>query len=192
MWLDCKNTYPSFSFNPTSQVLVYSFLISHTIMGISGCQLDYLEWTTIQNGRAHLGSKSSGEKIQLSGLDLGGRFWAVMAMKNLSPGKVVKAFIQGLWIQCQPGTKQVPGPCVVVHTFNLGTPSARDLLKDIWRRKTNTSSTACKDRLASISVGTSFYRSPVETTSLVELRNYWILGLLMHSWCLLGYLDHRP
>jgi hypothetical protein len=53
------------------------------------------------------------------------RYWGIVAMKSLGPGKVVHAFNprrlrQGdLWVQGQPGAKQVPDPELVIHTFNL-------------------------------------------------------------------------
>ena len=48
MRLDCKNTYPSFSFNPTTQGLRYVFLISHIVMDIPSCQLDSI-WNELQS-----------------------------------------------------------------------------------------------------------------------------------------------
>jgi hypothetical protein len=54
------------------------------------------------------------------------RSWGIVCIKSLGMGKIVHTFNprklwQGnLWVQGQPGTKQVPDPSMVAHTFSLG------------------------------------------------------------------------
>jgi len=74
----------------------------------------YLEWTTIQNWKAHLWSWSWGWEIQVSDLDL--------SMKVLRHSGCES---QATKARRSPSsrssrTKQVPDPGLVVHTFNLG------------------------------------------------------------------------
>jgi hypothetical protein len=99
-----------------------------------------LEWIKSRI-RGHTCDPDIDQKTQVSDLELGKKILRHSGHESLGPGKVVCAFNprrlrQGdLWFQSQPGTKQVPDPGVVVHTFNLATPSAWGLHKDIgiWK-----------------------------------------------------------
>jgi hypothetical protein len=119
-------------------------------MGIPGCQLDYV-WNGPQSRIGGLTCKPGLEAGRHKFLTwiLAWRSWGTVAMKSLGPGKVVHTFNprrlrQGdLWVQGQPGSKQVPDPGVVVHTLIWATPSAGDLYKAIRRRKSHSSLPAC-------------------------------------------------
>ena len=81
-------------------------------------------------------------------------------MKSLGTGKVVHALNPGRLRQDllslrSPWDKQVPDPGVVTHTFNLDTPSAGGLHKDIGRRKILSSLPACTYLLAHLLEPTS-------------------------------------
>ena len=116
-----------------------------------------LEWTIIQNWKAHLWSWSWGWEIQVSDLDLGMEILRHSGYE--SQGTKARIPLSSR----SSGTKQVPDPGMVVHTFNLGaTSSAGDLLKDLRRRKTHFSLPACTYLPAHL----------LESTSLVGLSNY--------------------
>jgi hypothetical protein len=116
-------------------------------MAIPGCQLDFI-WNELQprNGghTCDIDLKAGRHRF----LTLTWRSCGLVAMKNLGPGKVIHAFNPrrlrqaDLWIQGQPGTKQVPDPDVVLHTFNLGHTFCWRPIQGYGRRKAHSSLTA--------------------------------------------------
>jgi hypothetical protein len=97
------------------------------MIAVPGCQLDYI-WNELQS---RIGGLTSGPELEAGRHKfltwiLTWRSWGMVTMKSLGPDKVGQIFNsrrlrQGdLWVQGQPGTKQVPDPGVVVHIFNLG------------------------------------------------------------------------
>jgi hypothetical protein len=126
----------------------------------------YLEWTTIQNWKAHLWSWSWGWEIQVSDLDLDMEILRHSSHQKPAHACNPKRLRQGdPWVQGQPGTKQAPDPGMVVHTFNLGhtfcwRPTWGHWKKEDWLFFT------CLHLLASTFVGTDFYRKPAEKVGL--------------------------
>ena len=95
-------------------------------MSIPGCQLDYI-WNELQSSIGELTNEPDLRwKTQVSDLDLGMEILRHSGYEKLRFRQGVHAFNPGsprqedLCVQGQPGTKQVPDPGMVVHTFNLG------------------------------------------------------------------------
>jgi hypothetical protein len=101
----------------------------------------HLEWTTIQNLRAHLWFRSWGWKTQVSDLDLCMEILRHSGHEKLRPGKVVQAFNprrlrQGdFWVPSHPGTKKIPNPGMVLHFFNLSYTFCWRPTQGHWKKK---------------------------------------------------------
>ena len=153
-------------------------------MAIPGCQLDYI-WNELQPRTGGLTCDPNLEAGRPKFLTwiLAWRSWGRVTTISLGQCKVVYVFNPrrlsqwDLWVQGQPGTKQVPDPGMVVHTFNLGaTSSAGDLLKDLRRRKTHFSLPACTylpaHLLESTSVASQLIQKTTWNTQSLGLSNY--------------------
>ena len=101
--------------------------VSLCVMAIPSGQLDYI-WNEPQSRIGGVTCDPDLEAViqMFPTWILAWRSWGTVAMKRFSPGEVVHVFNprrlrQGaLWVQDQPGTKQVSDPGMMVHTFNLG------------------------------------------------------------------------
>jgi hypothetical protein len=97
------------------------------VIAIPGCQLECI-WSELQSriGGLTCDPDLKAGRHKFLTCILAWRSWGIVAMKSLGPGKVVHSFNprrlrQGdLWVQGQPGTKQVPDPGMVIYTVNLG------------------------------------------------------------------------
>ena len=115
-------------------------------MAIPDCQLNYI-WDELQSrigGFIWDPDLEDGRHKFLTWI-LAWRSWGIVAMKSLGSGEIVHAFStrrlrQGdLGVQGQPGTKQIPDPGLVAHTFNLAHTSCWPTPL-IWPHLTSTSS----------------------------------------------------
>jgi len=152
------------------------------VKAIPGCQPDCI-WNELQSRIGGLACDPDLEARRHTFLTwiLAWRSWVIVAMKSLGPHTFnPRRLSQGdLWVQSQPGTKQVPDPGVVAHTFNPGHTFCWGLHKDVGRRKIHSScllASTCQHLCWN-----PLNRRAAETTSLVGLSNYWILGLPIHN-----------
>jgi hypothetical protein len=94
-------------------------------MDISGFQLDYI-WNELQSriGKLTCDPDLEAGRYKFLTWILAWRSWGTVAMnpRRLRQGD--------LWVQGQPGTKQVPDPVMVVYTFNLGHTCWRPILEE--------------------------------------------------------------
>jgi hypothetical protein len=96
--------------------------------------------------------------------------WGIVAMNT-------SKLRQGdLWVEGQPGENKSQIQVWWYIPLIWATPSDGDLHKDIGRRK------ICSCLPACIYLPEQLFKS----TILLGLRNYYILGLFIHSWPLLG------
>ena len=111
-------------------------------MAIPDCQLNYI-WDELQSrigGFIWDPDLEDGRHKFLTWI-LAWRSWGIVTMKSLGSGKVVHTFNpsklrqRDLWVQGQPGTKQVPDPGVVAHTFNLGHTFCWRHTKGHWQKE---------------------------------------------------------
>jgi hypothetical protein len=127
-------------------------------MTIPGCQLDYI-WNELQSRIEELTCDPDLEAGRYKFLTwiLAWRSWGIVTMKSLGSGKVVHTFNpsklrqRDLWVQGQPGTKQVPDPGVVAHTFNLGHTFCWRSTRGHWKKE-DSILLVCLHLLASTSV----------------------------------------